>query len=64
MARKDDEKLTEQIKLLMSEGMLRDCQDLALAQDRSVSDFIRHVLALHMYGHARSVRARSEKDRD
>ncbi len=64
MARKDDEKLTEQIKLLMSSGMLRDCQDVALQQDRSVSDFIRHVVGLYLYGHARSVRSRPENDRD
>jgi len=64
MARKDDEKLTEQVKLLMAEGMLRDCQDVALAQDRSVSDFIRHALAAYLYGHARSLRNRPENDRD
>jgi hypothetical protein len=46
------DKLTEQVKLNLSETMLRDLQDLALLQDKSVSDAIRSVLRLYLYGHA------------
>jgi hypothetical protein len=44
------EKITEAIKLHLPESMLRDVQDAAMADDRKVSEFIRHVLALHLYG--------------
>jgi hypothetical protein len=44
------EKITEQIKLHLPESMLRDVQDAAMADDRKVSEWIRHVLALHLYG--------------
>lgn len=45
-----DEKLTEQVKLLLPETMLRDLRATALTDDRSVSEYIRHVLRLHLYG--------------
>jgi hypothetical protein len=44
------EKITEQIKLHLPESMLRDVQDAAMADDRKVSEFIRHVVALYLYG--------------
>ena len=44
------EKITEQIKLHLPESMLRDVQDAAMTDDRKVSEWIRHVLALHLYG--------------
>lgn len=59
-----EEKLTEQIKLLLPESMLRELQDLALIQDRSVSEYIRHVLSLHLYGHGRMVRGERKHTRD
>ena len=44
------EKITEAIKLHLPESMLRDVQDAAMADDRKVSEVIRHVLALYLYG--------------
>jgi hypothetical protein len=44
------EKITEAIKLHLPESMVRDIQDAAMADDRKVSEFIRHVLGLHLYG--------------
>lgn len=44
------EKITEQIKLHLPESMKRDLQDKAMADDRKVSDYIRHVLSIHLYG--------------
>lgn len=44
------EKITEQIKLHLPETMLRDVQDAAMADDRKVSEWVRHVLGLHLYG--------------
>lgn len=58
------EKLTEQIKLTVSETMLRDIQDLAMHDDRLVAEYIRHILQLHIYGHARIVRERANKSTD
>lgn len=61
---KNKPKLTEQIKLMVEERMLDDLKHAALEADRSVSDYIRHVLALHLYGHARSVRRPPAKSMD
>ena len=44
------EKITEAIKLHLPESMKRDIQDHAMADDRKVSDWIRHVLFMHLYG--------------
>lgn len=44
------EKCLDSIKLHLPEGLKRDVQDLALAEDRSVSEYIRHWLAHHVYG--------------
>lgn len=46
----DMEKITESIKLHLPERMKRDVQDAAMVDDRKVSDWIRHVLAHHLYG--------------
>lgn len=43
------EKVTESIKLHLPERMKRDVQDAAMFDDRKVSDWIRHVLAQHLY---------------
>ncbi len=59
-----EEKLTEQLKLLLPETMLRELQDLALLHDRSVSEYIRHILGLHIYGHGRMVRGDKKPSRD
>jgi len=44
------EKITEQLKLHLPESLKRAIQDAAMADDRSVSEYIRHVLTLHVYG--------------
>lgn len=44
------EKVTESIKLHLPERLKRDVQDAAMVDDRKVSEWIRHVLALHLYG--------------
>ena len=43
-------KSSEAIKLHLPERLKRDIQDAAMADDRKVSEWIRHVLALHLYG--------------
>lgn len=43
-------KATEAIKLHLPERLKRDIQDAAMSDDRKVSEWIRHVLALHLYG--------------
>lgn len=58
------EKLTEQVKLTLCESMLRELQDLALIHDRSVSEYIRHVLTIHLHGHTRMLRERPDKSMD
>ncbi len=57
----DADKLTEELKLRLSERVLRELQDLALDADRSVTDYVRHVLNLHLYGHGRIVRRNGDK---
>ncbi len=57
----DGDKLTEELKLRLSERVLRELQDLALLADRSVTDYVRHVINLHLYGHGPSVRRGPEK---
>jgi len=61
---KNKPKLTEQIKLLVDGDMLDDLKHAAFEADRSVSDYIRHLVALHLYGHARSLSRRPEKTKD
>jgi len=44
------EKSLETITLHLPESLKRDLQDLALAEDRSVSEYIRHELSAIVYG--------------
>lgn len=44
------EKSLETITLHLPESLKRDLQDLALADDRAVGEWIRHHLALIVYG--------------
>jgi hypothetical protein len=52
------EKHTEEIKVRVTQEMRDMIRDLAFAQDRAPSEYIRHVLSLHLYGHSRMVRAK------
>lgn len=44
------EKITENVKVWLPESMLRDAQDAALEEDRSVSELIRRALSVYLYG--------------
>lgn len=44
------EKALETITLHLPETLKRDLQDLALAEDRAVGEWIRHYLATLIYG--------------
>lgn len=44
------EKCLEEIHLHLGESLKRDLQDLALADDRAVGEYVRAVLELHVYG--------------
>lgn len=43
-------KCLESIKLHLPEDLKRDLQDLAMQDDRPVSEYIRTVLTQHVYG--------------
>lgn len=45
-----NEKALETITLHLPETLKRDVQDLALAEDRAVGEWIRHHLTLIVYG--------------
>lgn len=45
------EKITERVYLHLTESMKRDLQDLALREDRKVSDLVRHIVCCYLYGH-------------
>lgn len=45
------EKITTRIDLHLPESMKADLLDLALAEDRKVSDLVRHIVACYLYGH-------------
>lgn len=49
------DKCTEQFPLRLPSDLLSDVKRLAANDDRSPSDYIRRVLALHVYGHMQSV---------
>ena len=49
------EKCTEEIKVRVPESMRDLLMRLSFAADRSPSEYVRHVLALHLYGHARQL---------
>lgn len=44
------EKALETITLHVPESLKRDLQDLALAEDRAVGEWVRHHLTLIVYG--------------
>lgn len=45
------EKITERVDLHLPETMKRDLQDMAMKEDRKVSDLVRHIVACWLYGH-------------
>lgn len=47
------EKKTEQVTLWLPESLKVDLMHLAADDDRKLSDYITHVLALHVYGKRR-----------
>ena len=47
------EKKTESVKVWMPESLKVALMHLAAADDRALSEYIVHVLSLHVYGHAR-----------
>lgn len=53
-------KKTESVKVWLTERQLLDLTRAAHRDDRKLSDYISHVLALHLYGHARSDCEREE----
>lgn len=56
----DSEKKTDVIKAHVSERLFVDLNRLAIADDRSLSEYIGRVLSLHVYGHAKCASAQSE----
>jgi predicted HicB family RNase H-like nuclease len=44
------EKLSEELKLRLPPRLFLDLSRLAAAQDRSLSDYVRHRLSLDVYG--------------
>ena len=59
------EKSIETITLHLPESLKRDLQDLALAEDRAVGEWIRHHLAMIVYGRlaAKEAAKRTEEKR-
>jgi hypothetical protein len=49
------EKCIAELKIRVPESMRDQIMRLSFVEDRSPSEYIRHVLALHLYGHARTV---------
>lgn len=49
------EKCTEEMKIRVTPTMREQLEKLAIAEDRAPSEYIRFVLACHLYGHARKV---------
>lgn len=56
------DKCLDSIKLHLPEDLKRAVQDLALSDDRSVSEYIRHWLEIHVYG-AQRMRRREGAER-
>jgi len=44
------EKKIDELKIHVTETMKRDLQDMALIEDRKVSDLARHIIELYLYG--------------
>lgn len=59
------EKAVETITLHLPESLKRDLQDLALAEDRAVGEWVRHHLTLIVYGRlaAKEAAQRSKEGR-
>lgn len=60
-------KLDAEIKLAIDEQTRDDLAGLAWAAGKTLSEYVRQVLHLHVHGHARMVRARTqdrEQDRE
>jgi len=49
------EKCTAELKIRVPESMRDQIMRLAFREDRQPSEYIRHVLSFHLYGHARTV---------
>jgi hypothetical protein len=47
------DKKIERIDIRVSDTLFRDLARMAHLQDRKVSDYVRHVVELHLYGAAR-----------
>lgn len=58
-----NEKALETITLHLPESLKRDLQDLALAEDRAVGEWIRHHLNLIVYGRLQVRKQRCETQR-
>lgn len=54
------QKCTEELKLRVPEDLQLALMRLAAAEDRSLSDYVRTVLANHAFGHVRKVMADAE----
>lgn len=50
-----DEKLTEELKLRLGQSMFLDASREAARENRTLPDYLRHVLSLHLYGVRRTV---------
>lgn len=55
------DKCTEEIKIRVPLEMREQIMRLAFADDRAPSEYIRHVLACHLYGHVRQGEAGAAK---
>lgn len=44
------EKKIDELKIHVTETMKRDLQDMALVEDRKVSDLARHIIEVYLYG--------------
>ncbi len=56
-----DEKLIEKISLCLGPTMFSDLSRVAARDDRSVGEYVRHVLAVHLYGQCRVSQGDSER---
>jgi hypothetical protein len=51
----NDEKLSEELKLRLGSTMYLDASREAARENRSLPDYFRHVMSLHLYGVTRKV---------
>lgn len=57
------EKALETITLHLPENMKRDLQDLAMVEDRAVGEWIRHHLAMMIYGRLQMKSAKGTEEK-